>query len=76
MAPEILSLKDVTKTGKKQENRKWEQSKELERQLLIGVVFKLSFAPIFHFLVPCAHSLLPVPRFSNIYLKSIRTDLC
>ena len=39
-----------------------------QRLGMIGLVFKLGFAPIFHFLVPCAPSLLPIPRFSNIYL--------
>ena len=60
---------DVTKTGNEQgeqENEKWEQNKELEMKLLIGLGFKWSFVSIFHFPVPRARFPLPVPRFSNI----------
>ena len=34
------------------EMENWEQSKELEMKLLIGLGFKSDFVPIFHFLVP------------------------
>ena len=52
-----------------QENEKWEQSRELKRQSLIGLGFKLGFVSIFHFPVPRARSPLPGPRVSNIPMK-------
>ena len=36
-------------------------------ELLIGLVFRLGFVPIFHFPVPRDRFPLPVPRVSNIY---------
>ena len=39
------------------ENEKWEQNKELEIKLLIGLGFKRGLVSILHF---------PIPRFSNI----------
>ena len=44
--------------------KKWEQNRELEMKLLIGLGIKLGFVPILHFPGP-------VPRFSNITLKVI-----
>ena len=47
------------------ERKKWEQTRELEMKLLIGLGFKLGFFfPNFHFPVP--RSPFPVPRFGNI----------
>ena len=40
-----------------------------ELKLKVGLKFKLSFVPIFHFPVPRACSLLLVLRFSNIHLS-------
>ena len=58
---------DVTKTQDgERKNEKWEQNRELEMKLLIGLGFKSSFVPIFYFPVPRACSWLPFPRFSNI----------
>ena len=42
---------------REQENVEWEQNRDLEMKLLIGLGFELGFVPIFHF---------PVPRSSNI----------
>ena len=52
-----------------QESEKWEQKRELEMKLLVGLKFKLGFVPIFHFPVPRACSPLLVLRFSNIHLS-------
>ena len=52
-------------------NEKWEQSRELEMKLLIGLRFKAGFVPICHFPIPRARPLLHVPRFSNILLNTI-----
>ena len=42
-------------------NEKWEQSRELEMKLLIGLRFKAGFLPICHFPIPRARPLLHVP---------------
>ena len=42
-------------------NKKWEQSRELEMKLLIGLRFKAGFLPICHFPIPRARPLLHVP---------------
>ena len=49
---------DATKRrNAEQENEKWEENRELETNLLIGLGFKIRFVSIFH---------LPVAHFSNI----------
>ena len=52
-----------------QESEKWEQNRELEMKLLVGLKFKLGFVPIFHFPFPRACSPLLFLRFSNIPLS-------
>ena len=52
-------------------NEKWEQSRELEMKLLIGLRFKAGFVPICHFPIPRARPLLHFPRFSDILLNTI-----
>ena len=44
----------------KWENEKWEQNRELEIKLLIGLGFKLGFVPIFYFPIPCTCSPFPI----------------
>ena len=39
------------------ENEKWEQNRDFETKLLIGLGLKLRFVPIFHFPVPRARCL-------------------
>ena len=51
---------------REQENVEWEQNRDLEMKLLIGLGFELGFVSIFHFPVSPIGSLLPVPRSSNI----------
>ena len=52
-----------------QESEKWEQKRELEMKLLVGLKFKLGFVPIFHFPVPRVCSPLLFLRFSNLHLS-------
>ena len=42
-------------------------------ELLIVLVFRLGFVPIFHFLVPRDRFPLPVPRVSNIIIDGFTT---
>ena len=42
-------------------------------ELLIGLVFRLGFVPIFHFPVPRDRFPLPIPRFSNIIIDGFTT---
>ena len=71
-------IADVTKTG----NREWVMStgngkmkirtrKRMVMNLLIGLGFKLSFVPIFHFPVLFGPSPFPFPRFINL----LKTEL-
>ena len=46
--------------NREQENVEWEQNRESEMKLLIGLGFELGFVPIFHFPVPRIGSPLPV----------------
>lgn len=42
-------------------------------ELLIGLVFRLGFVPIFHFSVPSDRFPLPVPHVSNIIIDGFTT---
>ena len=42
-------------------------------ELLIGLVFRLGFVPIFHFPVPRDRFPLPVPCVSNIIIDGFKT---
>ena len=45
---------------REQENVEWEQNRDLEMKLLIGLGFELGFVPIFHFPVLVPRSPFPV----------------
>ena len=72
-----MLLKRVTGSGERARETgkwKWEQSREWEIKLLIGLWSKLGFVPIFHFPFPVLvsrssfsvpRSPFPVPRLSN-----------
>ena len=42
-------------------------------ELLIGLVFRLGFVPIFHFPVPRDRFPLPIPHVSNIIIDGFTT---
>ena len=43
-------------------------------ELLIALVFRLGFVPIFHFPVPRDRFPLPIPRVSNIIIDGFTTS--
>ena len=58
----------------KSDNEIWEQNRELEMKLLIGLGFKLGYFPFFIFSFAVPRSPFPVPRSS--FLLLVASSLC